>query len=105
MGVSENMGIPKSSILIGFSIIFTIHFGGVKTPIFGNIHVKVVKLQKTFAASPELGRTLNVVIFFPLTIPSVKQRHGCCASFEEVPRRFLCQAQRVVVNYGKLMGV
>ncbi len=28
---------PKSSILIGFSLIFTIHFGGEKTPIFGNI--------------------------------------------------------------------
>ena len=28
---------PKSSILIGFSIIFTIHFGG-NTPIFGNSH-------------------------------------------------------------------
>ena len=28
MGVSENGGFPpKSSILIGFSIIFTIHFG------------------------------------------------------------------------------
>ena len=27
MGVSENRGTPKSSILIGFSIIFTIHFG------------------------------------------------------------------------------
>ena len=27
MGVSENGGTPKSSILIGFSIIFTIHFG------------------------------------------------------------------------------
>ena len=27
MGVSENSGTPKSSILIGFSIIFTIHFG------------------------------------------------------------------------------
>ena len=27
MGFSENNGIPKSSILIGFSIIFTIHFG------------------------------------------------------------------------------
>ena len=31
------MGIPKSSILIGFSIIFTIHFG--ENPIFGNIHI------------------------------------------------------------------
>ena len=27
MDVSENNGTPKSSILIGFSIIFTIHFG------------------------------------------------------------------------------
>ena len=35
MGVSENGGTPKSSILIGISIIFTIHFGG-NTPIFGN---------------------------------------------------------------------
>ena len=37
MGVSKNRGTPKSSILIGFSIIFTIHFG---VPlIFGNIHI------------------------------------------------------------------
>ena len=27
MGVSKNRGTPKSSILIGVSIIFTIHFG------------------------------------------------------------------------------
>ena len=27
MDGSENSGTPKSSILIGFSIIFTIHFG------------------------------------------------------------------------------
>ena len=27
MGVSKNNGTPKSSISIGFSIIFTIHFG------------------------------------------------------------------------------
>ena len=38
MDVFENSGTPKSSILIGFSIIFTIHFGG-KNPIFGNIHI------------------------------------------------------------------
>ena len=29
MGVSKNNGTPKSSILIGFSIIFTIHFGDI----------------------------------------------------------------------------
>ena len=41
MGVSKNRGgPPKSSILIGFgTIIFTIHFGGFTTPIFGNIHI------------------------------------------------------------------
>ena len=33
MGVSKKKGTPKSSILIGFSIIFTIHFGG-KIPLF-----------------------------------------------------------------------
>ena len=27
MGVSKNNGTPKSSFLIGFSMIFTIHFG------------------------------------------------------------------------------
>ena len=32
---------PKSSILIGRSIIFTIHFWG--TPILGNIHMVVIK--------------------------------------------------------------
>ena len=32
---------PKSSILIGFSIIFTIHFGG--PPIFGNTHFEPLR--------------------------------------------------------------
>ena len=35
LGVSKNRDYPKSSISMGFSIIFTIHFGG-KPPIFGN---------------------------------------------------------------------
>ena len=37
MSASENSGTPKSSILIGFSIIFTIHFGVplfLETPIY-----------------------------------------------------------------------
>ena len=37
VGVSENSGTPKSSILIGFSIINHPFWG---TPIFGNTHVK-----------------------------------------------------------------
>ncbi len=36
MGVSENRGTPKSSILIGFSLINHPFWG---TPIFGNTHI------------------------------------------------------------------
>ena len=38
LGVSENSGTPKSSILIGFSIINHPFWG---TSIFGNIHLDV----------------------------------------------------------------
>ena len=38
MGVSKNNGTPKSSILIGFSII---HYPFWGTPIFGNIHIYI----------------------------------------------------------------
>ena len=44
MGVSENYGTPKSSILIGFSIINHPFWG---TPIFGNIHIECVNLCST----------------------------------------------------------
>jgi len=36
MGVSKNRGTPKSSILIGFSIVNHLFWG---TPIFGNTHM------------------------------------------------------------------
>ncbi len=39
MGVSNNTGIPKSSILIGFSIINHPFWG---TPIFGNTHMSII---------------------------------------------------------------
>ena len=43
MGVSENGGTPKSSILIGFSIINHPFWG---IPIFGNIHIYIsISLQ------------------------------------------------------------
>ena len=47
LGVSKNRGTPKSSILIGFSIINHPFWG---TPIFGNTHLmlrfqKVVKVE------------------------------------------------------------
>ena len=54
MGVSENRGTPKSSILIRFSIIFTIHFWG-PTPIFGNTQIDT--RQWTFHHGSETCRT------------------------------------------------
>ena len=46
MDVSENNGIPKSSILIGFSIIFTIHLGGFP-PIFGSTPIWKLRNGRT----------------------------------------------------------
>ena len=43
MGVSENNGTPKSSILIGFSIINHPFWG---IPIFGNTHMVMVVVNK-----------------------------------------------------------
>ena len=48
MDVSENGGTPKSSILIGFSIINHPFWG---TPIFGNTHI-VTKNDELENASP-----------------------------------------------------
>ena len=42
LDVSKNRGTPKASIFIGFSIIFTIHFGGFP-PIFGLTPICFVK--------------------------------------------------------------
>ncbi len=39
MDVSKNRGIPKSSIFIGFFIIFTIHFGGFPPYFWFNTHI------------------------------------------------------------------
>ena len=43
MDVSENSGTPKSSILIGFSIINHPFWG---TPIFGNTHVQALPFKQ-----------------------------------------------------------
>ena len=49
MGVSKNNGTPKSSILIGFSIINNPFWG---TPIFGNIHINTHECLKTAQTWP-----------------------------------------------------
>ena len=54
MGASKNNGTPKSSILIGFSIIFTIHFGG-KIPLFLVQHPYVSK-SFYISTSCQLGK-------------------------------------------------
>ena len=66
MGVSENSGTPKSSILIGFSIINHPFWG---TPIFGNPHMicidgifvhhsqKACRRSGSFAAAERMHRT------------------------------------------------
>ena len=43
LGVSKNTGTPKSSILIGFSIINHPFWG---TSIFGNTHMKTIHLER-----------------------------------------------------------
>ncbi len=57
MGVSKNRGTPKSSILIGFSII-NHPFGG--TPIFGNTHISnyfLLRWRATKKLSNNDGKT------------------------------------------------
>ena len=49
MGVSKNNGTPKSSILIGLSIINHLFWG---TPIFGNTHIFVVHIHRTPNVTP-----------------------------------------------------
>ena len=56
MDVSKNNGTPKSSILIWFSIIFTIHFGGFPPPMFGSTpiwdwyHSDVCRLKQPYGS-------------------------------------------------------
>ena len=58
MGVSENNGTPKSSILIGFSIIYHPFWG---TSIFGNTHIAYVAIlpQKQHTGDPNPNPETN----------------------------------------------
>ena len=85
MGVSKNNGTPKSSILIGFSIINHPFWG---TPIFGNTHTWIFQVCKICAFSPEKptkrqkfyisGRSSNS--YFLLFFFSVLVLAGYCSS-------------------------
>ena len=80
MGVSENRDTPKSSILIGISIIFTIHFGGFPT-IFGNTTILGWSLVPCHLLLPPL---VNLEIFsksHPMVfgkLPDSKRRRSWC---------------------------
>ena len=63
MGVSKNNGTPKSSILIGFSIINHPLWG---TPIFGNIHIS--RYYITMSYTSHFSRTEKQLYLLP----------GCC---------------------------
>ena len=66
MGVSNNNGTPKSSILIGFSIINHPFWG---TPIFGNIHIINYHQKYCFQENPTtigcIYRDADVYVFQP----------------------------------------
>jgi len=62
MGVSENDGTPKSSILIGFSIVNHPFWG---IPIFGNTHInKLAYLMIVTNFQPDSKSTSEDVFFF-----------------------------------------
>ena len=56
MGVSKNNGIPKSSTLIGFSIINHPFWG---TLIFGNTHMGILHANKNMVKQVGSGRKIN----------------------------------------------
>ena len=62
MDVSENSGTPKLSILIGFSIIKHPFWG---TPIFGNIHLGILREQPAFRVLFSFSGKLHKI--FPVT--------------------------------------
>ena len=62
MDVSENSGTPKSSILIGFSIINHPFWG---TTIFGNTHVKNHDFSRLFdACFPMFSRSAEATSYY-----------------------------------------
>ena len=57
MGVSKNSGTPKSSILIGFSIIFTIHFGIFPLFLVQHPYIKSQKMAQLLSRPRRFGST------------------------------------------------
>ena len=68
MDVSENSGTPKSSILIGFSVINNPFWG---TPIFGNTHMVSISLRLNLVKVSQI-----VWVEFPLSVSESLQELG-----------------------------
>ncbi len=99
MGVSKNRGgwkPPKSSILIGFSIIFTVHFGGFP-PIFGNSQMDVER----YSVGPEqlLGQVLSLGRNLIKKISGLEEI-GSTLKFPWLVGLTYCDLQRVVTFEG-----
>ncbi len=86
LGVSKNRGTPKSSILIGFSIINHPFWG---TPIFGNIHLDYISMD---------GRE-NVCEKLTKLQPWILSRFWT-QSHEDVNGRWLVPFQKIQVEKG-----
>ena len=80
MGVSKNSGTPKSSILIGFSIINHPFWG---TSIFGNTHIHILKafLGKSNSYKVEAWGIFLWLIFQPPKFFVASLRNGWCIKF------------------------
>ena len=68
MGVSENSGTPKSSILIGFSIINHPIWG---TPIFGNTHIVIIISNKTVTYGSKVATNWSLQCVEPLDLKTL----------------------------------
>ena len=73
MRVSENSGTPKSSILIGFSIINHPFWG---TPIFGNTHMVVPWLRYNQSHAPYAAH-VNICLKKPTRFPGIRRPTSC----------------------------
>ena len=87
MGVSKNTGTPKSSILIGFSIINHPFWG---TPVFGNTHISQKPLSWV-----EVDQKRPVVQVDQVDTESHRAGRACWHNPEPLPGAMGCQEIRI----------
>ena len=107
MDVSENSGTPKSSILIGFSIINHPFW---RTPIFGNTHIFMFTLAMQFCQNNRnvvdyysMVLTLDSVWYAPTLMPPWNP--WGLADIGGLGKRWCKGRRRLVDGHPKSMGV